>query len=67
MKLVETTEAVEPSSITAQTPAVLADYLVSKQAKTYSKLSALELGDLRIPGLWSPSYSVASILILTPR
>jgi len=40
---------VEPESITAQPPVALQDYLTSKQAKTFSTMSGLELDDMQIP------------------
>jgi protein CMS1 len=48
-KLVETVDAIEPTSIAAQSPVMLADYLSSMQAKTFSTLSPIELGDMQIP------------------
>jgi len=48
-KLAETLDVVEPDSITAQPPVALQDYLTSKQARTFSTMSALELDDMRIP------------------
>ncbi|KAJ3511677.1 hypothetical protein NLJ89_g3958 [Agrocybe chaxingu] len=47
-KLAETLEFVEGSS-SAQSPAGLANYLASMQAKSFSKLSSIEMDDLRIP------------------
>jgi protein CMS1 len=49
-KLAETSDVVEPDSITAQSPVALQAYLASKQAKTFSTMSALEMEDLQIPG-----------------
>lgn len=49
-KLVETVEPVEPPSVSAQPPVLLADYITSMQAKTFSKLSGIELADVQIPG-----------------
>ncbi|KII88958.1 hypothetical protein PLICRDRAFT_109960 [Plicaturopsis crispa FD-325 SS-3] len=48
-KLVESKEPVEPMSIAAQSPSMLAEYLSSKQAKTFSKMTAIELEDMQIP------------------
>jgi len=48
-KLAETLDNVEPDSITAQAPMGLQHYLASKQAKTFSTMSALELDDMQIP------------------
>jgi protein CMS1 len=48
-KLVESSDTVEPASITAQSPATLQSYLSAKQAKTFSTMSALELEDMQIP------------------
>lgn len=50
-KLAETSDIVEPESITAQSPVPLQEYLASKQAKTFSTMSVLELDDMRIPGM----------------
>jgi len=46
-KLVETTETIEPASVAAQSPLMLADYLSSMQAKTFA--TTIELGDMQIP------------------
>lgn len=43
-------ETSEPASIAAQPPALLAEYLSKLQAKSFSKLTAVELDDIRIPG-----------------
>nr|VWO98695.1 Chromatin modification-related protein EAF1 (ESA1-associated factor 1) (Vacuolar import and degradation protein 21) [Ganoderma boninense] len=48
-KLAETVEPVEPPSVSAQPPVLLADYITSMQAKTFSKLSGIELADVQIP------------------
>jgi len=48
-KLAESLDTVEPASITAQSPAALQSYLSAKQARTFSTMSALELGDMQIP------------------
>jgi len=48
-KLAETLDVVEPDSITAQPPVALQEYLMSKQAMTFSTMSALELDDMQIP------------------
>ncbi|KZT28564.1 hypothetical protein NEOLEDRAFT_1228379 [Neolentinus lepideus HHB14362 ss-1] len=40
---------IEPVSVAAQPPIQLSEYLSSMQAKTFSKLSSIELGDLQIP------------------
>ncbi|EGN95999.1 hypothetical protein SERLA73DRAFT_185479 [Serpula lacrymans var. lacrymans S7.3] len=48
-KLAESVDATEPTSIAAQPPHMLADYISSMQAKTYPSMSDIELGDLRIP------------------
>ncbi|KAF9466389.1 U3-containing 90S pre-ribosomal complex subunit-domain containing protein, partial [Collybia nuda] len=47
-KLVQSVDVVE-HSITAQPPGTLSDYLSSIQAKCFSKLSPIELDDMRIP------------------
>ena len=49
-KLAETVEAVEPPSVAAQPPVMLADYISSMQAKTFAKMSGIELADMQIPG-----------------
>ncbi|KAI0646852.1 U3-containing 90S pre-ribosomal complex subunit-domain containing protein [Trametes meyenii] len=48
-KLAETVEPVEPPSIAAQPPVLLADYISSMQAKTFNELSGIELADVQIP------------------
>ncbi|CDO70702.1 hypothetical protein BN946_scf184798.g17 [Trametes cinnabarina] len=48
-KLAETAEPVELPSIAAQPPVMLADYLSSLQAKTFSDMSGIELADMQIP------------------
>ncbi|KAA1471258.1 hypothetical protein DENSPDRAFT_776008 [Dentipellis sp. KUC8613] len=48
-KLAEDTQPPEPASLGAQPPVILADYLSSAQAKTFTKLSAIELQDRQIP------------------
>jgi len=49
-KLTESSDVLEPvESIAAQPPAALYSYLWSKQVKTFSTMSALELGDMQIP------------------
>ncbi|THG92932.1 hypothetical protein EW145_g8531, partial [Phellinidium pouzarii] len=48
-RLVEGIDTKEPSSITAQPPAVLAEYLSAMQAKAFSNMSTMELEDIRIP------------------
>ena len=55
-KLAETAEAVDPPSAAAQPPVVLADYVTAMQAKTFSKMSGVELADVQIPGA-RPSLS----------
>ena len=52
--MVESTEVVAPASITMQPPLALSDYLSSMQAKTYPKMSAIELADIQIPGKGAP-------------
>ena len=52
-KLKET--QVEQSSLIAlQSPSELADYLAGSQAKSFSRLSRIELEDIRIPGECGP-------------
>ncbi|KAL5511818.1 CMS1 [Sanghuangporus vaninii] len=48
-RLVEALESSEPVSIAAQPPSLQAEYLAKKQAKSFSKLSSVELDDMRIP------------------
>ncbi|KAI0747911.1 U3-containing 90S pre-ribosomal complex subunit-domain containing protein [Daedaleopsis nitida] len=48
-KLAETIEPVEPPSAAAQPPVLLADYISSMQAKSFSKMSGIELSDVQIP------------------
>jgi len=48
-KLAEAADVLELDSIMAQSPAALYGYLSSKQAKTFSTMSSLELGDMQIP------------------
>ncbi|KAI5123282.1 hypothetical protein M0805_009303 [Coniferiporia weirii] len=48
-RLVEGIETTEPSSIAAQPPHLLAEYLSKMQARTFSKSSVMELEDIRIP------------------
>jgi protein CMS1 len=49
-KLAATTESMEPISMAAQPPHVLAEYLSSMQAKTCSTMSRIELEDMQITG-----------------
>lgn len=49
-KLAETLEIVQPPTVAAQSPSMLVDYLSSMQAKTFSKMSGVELMDIQIPG-----------------
>ena len=59
-KLAETIEPVEPLSVAAQPPVLLADYISSMQAKTFSKMSGIELADMQIPGeYFSVNYAGA--------
>ncbi|KAI0637193.1 U3-containing 90S pre-ribosomal complex subunit-domain containing protein [Trametes polyzona] len=48
-KLAETLEPVEPPSVAAQPPVLLADYISSMQAKTFNEMSGIELADMQIP------------------
>lgn len=50
LKLTETTSPVFTTSLAAQSPAGLSDFLAAKQAKTFQKMTAMELDDVRIPG-----------------
>ncbi|KAH8107208.1 U3-containing 90S pre-ribosomal complex subunit-domain containing protein [Cristinia sonorae] len=49
LRMQESTEVVSPASIAMQPPPALSDYLSSMQAKTFSKMSAIELADVQIP------------------
>ncbi|PSR88913.1 hypothetical protein PHLCEN_2v5062 [Hermanssonia centrifuga] len=49
IKLAESTGVVEASSVAAQSPSQLLGYLSTKQAKTFSKMSGIELADIQIP------------------
>lgn len=49
-KLVEGLDSIEPQSIAAQPREIQAQYLAKMHAKSFSKLSAMELEDIRIPG-----------------
>ncbi|TDL27525.1 hypothetical protein BD410DRAFT_713917 [Rickenella mellea] len=49
LKIVNELASTEPASIAAQPPSEIAVYLSTMQAKTFSKMSAMELDDIRIP------------------
>lgn len=49
-KLNETAESGDLTSLALRSPGVISEYLSSMQAKSFSKLSALELQDRHIPG-----------------
>ncbi|KAI0685488.1 U3-containing 90S pre-ribosomal complex subunit-domain containing protein [Cytidiella melzeri] len=64
-KLAESLGTIEPPSIVAQPPAMLVDYLSSMQAKTFAKMSGIELADIQIPessiadtSLWNGSRNL---------
>ncbi|OJT08856.1 Protein cms1 [Trametes pubescens] len=68
-KLAETLEPVEPVSIAAQPPAMLADYINSMQAKTFNEMSDIELADVQIPEsaiadttIWAGSRSLDQLV-----
>ncbi|KAI0362670.1 hypothetical protein OH77DRAFT_1515859 [Trametes cingulata] len=68
-KLAETVEPVEPPSIAAQPPVMLADYLSSMQAKTFNEMSGIELADVQIPEsaiadttMWTGSRSLDQLV-----
>lgn len=61
--MVESMDIKEPTSIAEQPPAVLAEFLSKLQAKTFSKLTAVELEDIRIPG--TPQIPVLGALQLS--
>ncbi|KAJ3556636.1 hypothetical protein NM688_g1911 [Phlebia brevispora] len=48
-RVAETTEPAETPSVAAQPPSLLVDYVSSMQAKTFSKMSGIELADIQIP------------------
>lgn len=50
-KLNETTESGYPTSVALRSPGVISENLSIMQAKSFSKLSALELQDRHIPGM----------------
>jgi len=56
-KLAAEQKTVEPPSVASQAPPDVAVYLSTQQAKAFSKLSILELEELRIPGQWFTSFS----------
>ena len=60
-KLAETIEPVEPPSIAAQPPVMLADYITSMQAKSFSKMSGIELADVQIPGEYYPPSPAGAV------
>lgn len=50
-KLDATTESADPgSSVALRSPAMISEYLSAMQAKSFSKMSVLELQDRHIPG-----------------
>jgi hypothetical protein len=49
--MAEATELVRPISLAAAPPLELSDYLCAKQLKTFSKMSDIELMDMRLPGI----------------
>ncbi|KAI0262916.1 U3-containing 90S pre-ribosomal complex subunit-domain containing protein [Gloeopeniophorella convolvens] len=48
-RLAEAKESDDTSSVAVQTPAVLSEYLSAMQAKTFTRMSAIELQDKQIP------------------
>ncbi|KAI0797789.1 U3-containing 90S pre-ribosomal complex subunit-domain containing protein [Abortiporus biennis] len=59
----------EPVSIAAQPPLLITDYLSSMQAKTFSKMSGIELADVQIPEssiadttMWSGSRTLDQLV-----
>ena len=66
-KLAETIEPVEPPSIAAQPSVMLADYISSMQAKSFSKMSGIELADVQIPGEYQSGSCIGAFLVLTRR
>ena|ERR1700722_9912415 len=55
------------STIAAQSPLMLSDYLFSMQKRTFSTMSQIELDDLRIPGSWIYSYSLLTLSSLANK
>ena len=49
--MVESIDVKEQSSVDQQSPAALAEFLARMQAKTFSKMTVMELEDIRIPGV----------------
>ena len=49
-KLKETTESGDLTSVALRSPGVICEYLSVMQARSFSKMSALELQDRHIPG-----------------
>lgn len=49
--MVESMDIKEPASMAEQSPAVLAEFLSKMQAKTFLNMTAMELEDIRIPGV----------------
>lgn len=47
-KVIGSLDVVTPSSVAAQPPSMLVDYISSMQAKTFSKMSGIELADIQI-------------------
>jgi len=69
LKVAESAEPLEVTSVAAQTPVLLADYLSSMQAKTFSKMSGIELTDIQIPvssiadtTMWTGSRDLGQLL-----
>lgn len=63
----QTLDSAEAPSVAAQPPVLLADYLSSIQAKTFSKMSSIELADVQIPGTRPSMLPRGMISMLTPR
>lgn len=56
-KLIETTELGDLTSVALRSPGMICEYLSALQARSFSKMSALELQDRHIPG----AYILASL------
>src|SRR6266403_4443344 len=52
-KLDETTESGDLTSVALRSPSMISEYLSTMQARSFSKMSALELQDRHIPGTCS--------------
>jgi hypothetical protein len=61
-------EGAEPGdvpSVALRSPAMISEYLSAMQAKSFSKMSVLELQDRQIPGMYMLSSTIEDVLRLT--